>query len=418
MRSRMDRELPAAEIRSVKRRRIVVGAVVVATAAAGYWALGSWLRPTVDRRDLRLAQVATGSIDSTLEAAGTVIPLEERLVTSPADATVLRVLRRAGDRIEPGEPILVLDVSGLEVERNTLAQQLALKGNERRRAELASQHKLEGLEADLRKQRLSLAFLGAKREQTESLSKDGLASKEGLMAARLEVDLAQETLDSIEAQARNARAAVAAELDGIGLQIGILKRELAELDRKLAFAKATSASGGTLTFTLTEPGTRVHAGDVLARVSDLSSFRVKATVSDMHASRIEAGMPAKVRVDGQTIGGRVSTVLPAVENGSVSFLVDPDNPSHPGLRASRRVDVEVVVDRREKTFIVRRGPGITGTGAQRLFVVKGDRAERREVTVGLMNLDWCELVSGVAPGDELILSDTRVWESFDVLALR
>jgi HlyD family secretion protein len=414
----MDRELPAAEIRSAKRRKVAVAVVALAAAGAGYWALGSWLRPTVDRRDLRLAHVETGSIDSTLEAAGTVIPLEERLVTSPADATLLRVLHRAGDRVAPGEPILVLDVSGLEVERNTLAQQLAIKGNEARRAELASQHKLEGLEADQRRQRLSLAFLGAKRDQTEVLGKDGLASREALMAARLEVDLAKETLDSIEAQAKNARAAAAAELDGIALELGILKRELAELDRKLAFAKATSASGGTITFTLTEPGTRVHAGDVLARISDLSSFRVRATVSDMHASRIEAGMPAKVRVDGQTIGGRVTTVLPAVENGSVSFLVDPDNPSHPGLRASRRVDVEVVVDRREKTLVVRRGPGITGTGAQRLFVVKGDRAERRDVTVGLMNLDWCEIVSGVSAGDELILSDTRLWNSFDALALR
>ena len=50
--------------------------------------------------------------------------------------------------------------------------------------------------------------------------------------------------------------------------------------------------------------------------------------------------------------------------------------------------------------------------------MKGDRAERRDVTVGLMNLDWCEIVSGVSPGDELILSDTRVWDSIDVLALR
>ncbi len=414
----MDRELPADELRSAKRKKIAIAVGVVAVAAAGYWTLGAWLRPTVDRRDLRLAHVEAGSIESTLEAAGTVVPLEERLVTSPAEASLLRVLHRAGDHVAAGEPILVLDVSGLEVERNTKAQQLALKVNEGHRAELAGQHKLDDLEADMRRQKLSLAFLNAKREQTERLSVDGLASREALMAARLEVDLAQATLDNVFAQAANQKKAVAAELEGVGLEIGILKREVGELDAKLAHAKAASDVGGTLTFTLTEPGARVHTGDVLARVSDLSAFRVKATVSDTHAASVEVGMPAKVRVDGQVIGGRVSTVLPAVENGTVSFLVDPDDPGNASLRASRRVDVEVVVDRHEKTLVVRRGPGITGTGAQRLFVIKGDRAERRDVTVGLMNLDWCEIVSGASPGDELILSDTRVWDSIDVLALR
>lgn len=414
----MDREIPASQLRSAKRRRIVVGAVLATAAAAAYLSVGAWLRPTVSRREIRVAPVATGSIESTLEAAGTVVPLEERLVASPAEATLMTVLHHAGDRVAAGEPILTLDMSALAVERSTHAQQLALKANERRRAELSAAHTMEDLDAEIKKQRLSLAFLDAKREQAEKLGKDGLASREALMAAKLEVDLAQATLDNLEAKAANTKATVQAELDGIGLSVGILEREIAELDRKLSYSKASSAVGGTLTFTLTEPGTRVHPGDVLARVSDLTAFRVKATVSDTHASRIEPGMPAKVHVDGVTIGGRVSTVLPAVENGSVSFLVDPEDPGHPGLRASRRVDVEVVVDRREKTLIVPRGPGITGTGAQRLFVVRGNRAERRPVTVGLMNLDWCEIVSGARPGDELILSDTRLWDSFDVLALR
>lgn len=414
----MDREIPASEIRSAWRRRILVGVVLATVAVVGYGAIGVWLRPTVSRRELRIGHVETGSIESTLQAAGTVVPLEERLVSSPADATLLTVLHHAGDRVAAGEPILTLDMSGLAVERNTRAQQLALKGNERRRAQLAADHKMSDLEAELRKQRLSLAFLGAKKEQTDRLGQDGLASREALMAAKLEVDLAQATLDNLEAQAENTKAAVRAELDGIGLEVGILEREVAELDSKLAYTKASSAVGGTLTFTLTEPGTRVHAGDVLARVSDLTTFRVKATVSDTHASRVETGMPAKVHVDGAVIGGRVSTVLPAVENGSVSFLVEPDDPRHPGLRASRRVDVEVVVERREHTLVVRRGPGILGTGAQRMFVVQGDRALRRPVTVGLMNLDWCEIVAGAVAGDELILSDTRVWDSVDALALR
>src|SRR5262245_14630881 len=178
----MDREIPAAEIRSTRRRRIALGAAVASILVLGYCSLGAWVRPTVDRRDLRLATVEAGSIESTLQAAGAVVPLEERLVTSPADATLVRVLHRAGDRVAAGEPILALDMSGLAVERNTRAQTLALKANERRRAQLTAEHKLSDLSAELKKQQLSLAFLDAKREQTEKLSREGLASREALMA--------------------------------------------------------------------------------------------------------------------------------------------------------------------------------------------------------------------------------------------
>src|SRR5262245_59492720 len=98
----MDREIPASEVRSAKRRRIAVGAVLVMGAAAAYLSIGAWLRPSVSRRDLTLAQVEAGSIESTLQAAGTVVPLEERLVAAPADATLLAVLHHAGDRVTAG----------------------------------------------------------------------------------------------------------------------------------------------------------------------------------------------------------------------------------------------------------------------------------------------------------------------------
>ena len=69
--SGMDREIPASELRSVKRRRLIVAGVLLAGGVAGYFSLGAWLRPSVARRDLQLGKVETGAIESTLQAAGT-----------------------------------------------------------------------------------------------------------------------------------------------------------------------------------------------------------------------------------------------------------------------------------------------------------------------------------------------------------
>ena len=57
-------------------------------------------------------------------------------------------------------------------------------------------------------------------------------------------------------------------------------------------------------------------------------------------------------------------------------------------------------------------------GRTTVFVVEGQTARRRPVVVGLSNMQWCELTEGVSEGDELIVSDTRLWEQIDSLVLR
>lgn len=414
----MDRPIEPSQLRRTRTKRIVVAGIAVVGLTVAYVMLASWISPSVSRSDLRLAKVEVGTVDATLEAAGTVVPLEERLVTSPGDARVLRVLHRAGDSVRAGEPILELDPSGLKLEWSKLEQQLALQRNLQRRARLEAQQRLNDLEAEKKRQGLAAAFARVKRDQAERLHMDGLVSQETLLAARLEVGQADATLEKLEKSLQNTAATSEAELDGIGLQVGILEREKELAAARVAQTNASSDTAGTVTFAISEPGAQVHAGEILARLSDLTAFRVRATLSDQHAARIETGMPARVRADGRTLLGHVATVLPSVENGAVALLIDLDAPDDAALRSNRRVDVEVVVDRRERALCVARGPAISGAGTQDIFVVHGDIAERREIEVGLVNMDTCEIKSGLSEGDTVVVSDMKRWQSVGALGLR
>ena len=119
---------------------------------------------------------------------------------------------------------------------------------------------------------------------------------------------------------------------------------------------ARSDRDGVLTWVVPEIGATLRRGDVLARVADLSSFRVVATISDVHASRLSAGMPARVKVDdATTITGTVSSVDPRIENGVVRFWVELDAAGHPKLRNNLRVDVYAVTGGKTNVLQVRRG---------------------------------------------------------------
>jgi HlyD family secretion protein len=82
---------------------------------------------------------------------------------------------------------------------------------------------------------------------------------------------------------------------------------------------------GMLTSLVEEEGASVAAGQLVARVSELNNYRVEATLSDFHARQLAAGQPVRVEQNGEVLAGRVHTILPEIQNGTIKLLVDLDS---------------------------------------------------------------------------------------------
>jgi HlyD family secretion protein len=176
--------------------------------------------------------------------------------------------------------------------------------------------------------------------------------------------------------------------------------------------------GGVVTWTVTEEGAAVRQGDVIARLADLGSFRVEATVSDIHAQRLAVGLPAAVKVGSETLEGTVSNVLPTIQNDALTFGVALAQKSSRLLRSNLRVDVLVVLGRKEQALRLGKGPAIEGEGPQPVFVVRGDRAVRTPARFGLVGFDVCEVLEGLQEGDEVVLSDVTAYRHLPEVRLR
>jgi HlyD family secretion protein len=151
----------------------------------------------------------------------------------------------------------------------------------------------------------------------------------------------------------------------------MLAKEQALSARQLDLATTKADRGGVLTWVVDEEGSSVRKGDVLARVADLTTFRVQATLSDVHAQRVALGMPARVKLsETATLDGTVASILPTIKDGVMTLYVALDEKSSPLLRANLRADVFVVTDRRASALRVRRGPFATAAGRQDVFVVR------------------------------------------------
>jgi HlyD family secretion protein len=156
---------------------------------------------------------------------------------------------------------------------------------------------------------------------------------------------------------------------------------------------------------------------VVARIADLSSFRVVATISDVHVAKLSAGMPARVRLDDSTlVDGTIAGIDPRIENGTARFYVDLAQPSHAKLRNNLRVDVFVVTGRRNGALRVRRGA--LGQGErEEVFVVRGDELVRVPAQWGLAGEETIEVTGGLREGDEVVISNMNDYAGVKKLRL-
>jgi len=168
---------------------------------------------------------------------------------------------------------------------------------------------------------------------------------------------------------------------------------------------------------LQDEGAAVATGQLVARVSDLHNYRVEATLSDFHARRVEPGQAVLVEQGALQLQGKVHTILPEIQDGTVKVLVTLDQPNHPQLRNKLRVDANIVAARKESALVVARGPAFNGRGQQAVFVVDGSTARKATVNIGASDGRQVEILGGARAGARLIISDTTRFKDHDTIRI-
>ena len=83
------------------------------------------------------------------------------------------------------------------------------------------------------------------------------------------------------------------------------------------------------------------------------------------------------------------------------------------------MDVFVLTEQKARALRVERGPFATGEGAQSVFVVRGGRARRMRVTLGVASpTASSKVLEGLAEGDEVIVSDMTDYQHAREIGLR
>lgn len=415
----MDREIPK-EVRNKERnKKIIRYSAIGVTAVVVISVFVSLMRTGVQKKDLVLSTVDKGTIEVSVSASGKVAPAFEEIITSPINSRIVEVYRRGGDSVDVGTPILKLDLQSTETEYKKLLDEEQMRRYKLDQLRVNNQTKLSDMAMQIKVSAMKLNRMKVELRNEHYLDSLGAGTTDKVRQAELSYNVAQLEYEQLKQQYNNEKQVAAAELQVQELDFNIFRKNLAEMKRTLDDAQIRSPRKAILTYINNQVGAQVAQGGQLAIISDLSHFKVEGEIADTYGDRVAAGGKAIVKIGTEKLEGVVSSVTPLSKNGVISFSVQLVNDNNRRLRSGLKTDVYVMNAVKEDVMRIANASYYVGRGEYELFVMTAeDEIVKRKVQLGDSNFEYAEVVSGLQPGDRVVVSDMSQYKNKTKLKLK
>ena len=371
---------------ALPRRLGWLAAAVAAIGLLVLWGLAKLRGPVLPGYD-----VLSGPLVQNVVATGR-IAAPSRVQVGP-EITGLVLERRVmdGDRVAPGDVLVVLRARDLEARRDQA------------RAALAALRQAERPDAEARLRQARAQLAQAERDYAR---RRDLGERQ--LVARENVEQAAQAVVAARASAEQARLAVDA-LAGGGAREGQAREELAAAEAALARAVIRATVAGTVLTRGVEPGDTVRPGDVLLEIAADAPGELLLPVDEKNLARLRVGQRATCIADafpGRPFAATVHHIAPGVDpaRGTVDVRLRID-PKADFVRQDMTVTVTLLTGERERALAVPNDALLDardGSDRATVLVVRDGRVRRTPVTLGLRGLAMSEVVAGLHAGDRVV----------------
>jgi len=414
----MDREIPK-EVRNKERNKKIIryGGIGVASIVV-ISVLISLMRTGVKTKDLVFSTVDNGTIEVSVSASGKVVPAFEEIINSPINTRIVEIYKKGGDSVDVGTPILKLDLQSVETDYKKLLDEEQMRSYKLDQLRVNNQTKLNDLAMKIKVSAMQLNRKKVELRNEQYLDSLGSGTTDKVRQAELSYNVAQLEYEQLKQQYDNEKEVLAAEYKVQELEFSIFRKSLAEMKRTLDDAQIRSPRKAILTYINNQIGAQVSQGSQLAVISDLSHFKVEGEIADTYGDRVAAGGKSIVKIGSEKLEGTVSSVTPLSKNGVISFTVQLNEDNNRRLRSGLKTDVYVMNAVKEDVMRITNASYYVGRGEYDLFVRNSDKEiVKRKVQLGDSNFEYVEVISGLQPGDQVVVSDMSQYKNKSKLKL-
>jgi RND family efflux transporter MFP subunit len=234
------------------------------------------------------------------------------------------------------------------------------------------------------------------------------ASVHNVQLSSIESSMAKAKLDMARYQRLvEMGGATPMQIESAGLQYKSLQAEKKQVLEQMAHMQIRAPFSGKIENVQVEKGSFVSYGTVLADLLNNSSLKIKVYLSEQQAFKVKPGQPVTISsvVLAQPKTGKISMISDKAD-ASGKFLTEIrfSNTDKEKLKAGMIADVSFTIDGVETGLAIPVSALLGSAKGAKVFVANGNQAELRNITTGIVTSNKVQVLDGLQPGEQVIIS--------------
>ncbi|MDO5570205.1 MAG: efflux RND transporter periplasmic adaptor subunit [Bacteroidales bacterium] len=365
----------------------------------------------VEKNAVTIAQVEKNPFNDYIRLNGQVQPGSLIQISALESGIIEQKLIDEGSTVKKGDVILKLNNPNLSLSILDSEAQLAEKQNFLRNTQVTMEQeklnlKQELLSIQLENRRKKRAF-----EQNSALYNDKLIAKETYLQAKEDYEYSKNKMQLIIDRQKQDSIYRSVQVEQMEESLSNMRLNLSMIRQRIENLNVKAPYDGQLGMLTAEIGQSVSSGEKIGQINVLSDYKIEAKIDEHYIDRVSKGLKGIFERQNAEFVIEISKVYPEVRDGQfkTDFVFVGERPDN--IRTGQTYYINLQLGEAKDGIIIPRGSFYQTTGGKWIYVVSNDGtvAQRRDIKIGRQNPQYYEVLEGLSPGENVIVSG---YESF------
>ncbi|WP_125719008.1 efflux RND transporter periplasmic adaptor subunit [Flavobacterium ustbae] len=234
----------------------------------------------------------------------------------------------------------------------------------------------------------------------------------------------KESLRFQEERKKTIQQSIQKEKQSNQVQISQINRSIQTMEKSLDILRnnkknflITAPETGRLTSFEAVLGQTFQAGQSIGKIDSKKGYKLAAEVDEFYLEKIREGLKGQVEFKGATLEVIVTKVIPEVKGGRFTVELAFISKENIVLQDGLSFGVKLILSEKNKTLVIPRGAFNHEAAGKWIFVVNGNKAQKRNIKLGRENPSYYEVLEGLKEGESVVTSSYTDYKDIEELAL-